>query len=39
MRVVAVQSWAHGYALKNVRTDDRIRAIRSVPEGRGYLDP
>lgn len=37
--VAAVQSGAHGYALKDVRTDDLIRAIHTVAEGRGYLDP
>lgn len=37
--VAAVQSGAHGYVLKDVRTDDLIRAIRTVAEGRGYLDP
>ena len=37
--VAAVQSGAHGYILKDVRTDDLIRAIRTVAEGRGYLDP
>ncbi len=39
MRVVAAQIGEHGYVLKDVRTDDLIRAIRSVTEGRGYLDP
>src|SRR3989304_2295485 len=37
--VAAVQSGAHGYVLKDIRTDDLIRAIRTVAEGRGYLDP
>ena len=37
--VAAVQSGAHGYVLKDVRTDDLIRAIHTVAEGRGYLDP
>ncbi len=37
--VSAVQSGAHGYVLKDVRTDDLIRAIHTVAEGRGYLDP
>lgn len=37
--VAAVQSGAHGYVLKDVRTDDLIRAIYTVAEGRGYLDP
>ncbi len=37
--VSAVQSGAHGYILKDVRTDDLIRAVRTVAEGRGYLDP
>jgi DNA-binding NarL/FixJ family response regulator len=35
----AVRSGAHGYVLKDVRMDDLVRAIRSVAEGRGYLDP
>ncbi|TKS59373.1 MAG: DNA-binding response regulator [Nitrospira sp.] len=37
--VAAVQSGAHGYVLKDIRTDDLIRAIHTVAEGRGYLDP
>jgi len=37
--VAAVQSGAHGYVLKDVRTDDLIRAIHTVADGRGYLDP
>ena len=37
--VAAVQSGAHGYVLKDVRTDDLIRAIRTVAEGHSYLDP
>lgn len=37
--VAAVQSGAHGYILKDVRADDLIRAIHTVAEGRGYLDP
>jgi DNA-binding NarL/FixJ family response regulator len=37
--VAAVQSGAHGYVLKDIRTDELIRAIRTVAEGRGYLDP
>jgi DNA-binding NarL/FixJ family response regulator len=37
--VAAVQSGAHGYILKDVRTDDLVHAIRTVAEGRGYLDP
>ena len=36
--VGAVQSGAHGYVLKDIRTDDLIQAIRSVADGRGYLD-
>jgi len=35
----AVQSGAHGYVLKDIRTDELIQAIRAVAEGRGYLDP
>jgi DNA-binding NarL/FixJ family response regulator len=34
----AVQNGAHGYILKDIRTDDLIQAIRSVAGGRGYLD-
>jgi len=37
--VAAVQNGAHGYILKDVRTDDLVRAITAVAEGRGYLDP
>jgi len=37
--VGAVQSGAHGYLLKDVRTDDLVRAARAVAAGRGYLDP
>jgi DNA-binding NarL/FixJ family response regulator len=37
--VAAVQNGAHGYVLKDVRTDDLVRAISAVAEGRGYLDP
>ncbi|ALA56950.1 response regulator [Nitrospira moscoviensis] len=37
--VAAVQNGAHGYALKDVKSDDLIRAIHIVAEGRGYLDP
>lgn len=36
--VAAVQGGAHGYVLKDVRTDELLRAIRTVAEGRGYLD-
>ncbi len=39
MVVNAVQSGAHGYALKDVRTQDLIDAIRTVASGQGYLDP
>lgn len=37
--VGAVQSGAQGYALKDVRTQDLVLAIRAVASGRGYLDP
>jgi DNA-binding NarL/FixJ family response regulator len=37
--VEAVQGGAHGYALKDVRTPDLTRAIRTVARGQGYLDP
>lgn len=39
MVVDALQSGAHGYALKDVRTHDLIHAIRTVASGLGYLDP
>jgi two-component system, NarL family, response regulator DevR len=37
--MAAVQNGAHGYALKDVRMDDLVRAIRTVASGHGYLDP
>lgn len=37
--LAAVESGAHGYVLKDVRTHDLIQAIHTVAEGRGYLDP
>ncbi len=37
--MAAVQSGAHGYALKDIRMDDLTRAIRAVANGHGYLDP
>ncbi len=37
--LAAVQSGAHGYVLKDVRASELIGAIRTVGEGRGYLDP
>jgi two-component system, NarL family, response regulator DevR len=37
--VAAVQHGAHGYVLKDVRTQDLLHAIRTVAAGRGYLDP
>jgi DNA-binding NarL/FixJ family response regulator len=37
--VAALQSGAHGYLLKDVGTDELIRAVRTVAEGRSYLDP
>jgi two-component system, NarL family, response regulator DevR len=37
--VAVLQSGAHGYLLKDVRSEDLIRAIHTVAEGRGYLDP
>lgn len=39
MVVDAVQGGAHGYALKDVRTQDLTQAIRTVAGGQGYLDP
>jgi DNA-binding NarL/FixJ family response regulator len=35
----AIKSGAHGYILKDVKLDDLAHAIRTVAEGRGYLDP
>lgn len=37
--LAAVESGAHGYVLKDIRTHDLIQAIHTVAEGRGYLDP
>jgi DNA-binding NarL/FixJ family response regulator len=37
--VAALRSGAHGYLLKDVGADELIRAIRTVAEGRSYLDP
>ena len=37
--VEALQCGVHGYVLKDVRTDDLLRAIRTVATGHGYLDP
>ena len=39
MVVEAIQGGAHGYALKDVHTQDLIQAIRTVAGGQGYLDP
>ncbi len=39
MVVEAVQGGAHGYALKDVRAQDLIQAVRTVASGQGYLDP
>ena len=39
MVVDAVQSGAHGYALKDIRISELIQAIRTVARGQGYLDP
>lgn len=35
----AIKSGAHGYILKDVKLDDLAHAIRTVAEGRSYLDP
>lgn len=35
----ALESGAHGYVLKDIRTDELLRAIRTVAEGQSYLDP
>lgn len=37
--IAALQSGAHGYILKDVRMDELLQAIRTVADGRGYLDP
>ena len=39
MVTAAIGSGAHGYMLKDVKPEDLVRAIRTVAEGRGYLDP
>lgn len=39
MVVSALQSGAHGYVLKDVRSHELIVALRTVAGGRGYLDP
>ncbi len=37
--VTALQSGAHGYILKDVGSDELVRAIYTVADGRSYLDP
>ena len=37
--MVAVQSGAHGYVLKDMKLEDLIHAIRVVANGQSYLDP
>lgn len=37
--MAALESGAHGYVLKDVRSEHLIHAIRAVAAGRGYLDP
>jgi DNA-binding NarL/FixJ family response regulator len=37
--LAALQSGAHGYVLKDIRSDELLRAIRTVADGQGYLDP
>ena len=37
--MAAVQNGAHGYALKDIRIGELVRAIRTVAGGHGYLDP
>lgn len=39
MVAAAIRSGAHGYLLKDVKTPELLRAIRTVSGGRGYLDP
>lgn len=36
---VAIQYGAHGFALKDIKMDDLVCAIRTVASGHGYLDP
>lgn len=37
--LAALQSGAHGYVLKDIRSEELLRAIRTVADGQGYLDP
>ncbi|MCP9438676.1 MAG: response regulator transcription factor, partial [Nitrospira sp.] len=37
--IAALQNGAHGYVLKDMRLEDLLQAIRTVADGRGYLDP
>lgn len=37
--IAALQNGAHGYLLKDVRLEELLRAVRTVADGRGYLDP
>ena len=36
---VAIQQGAHGFALKDIKMDELVCAIRTVASGHGYLDP
>ncbi len=37
--MAAIQNGARGYALKDIRMGELVRAIRTVAGGHGYLDP
>lgn len=37
--MAAIHSGARGYAIKDIRMDELIHAIRTVAGGQGYLDP
>lgn len=37
--IMALQRGAHGYLLKDMRLEELVRAIHTVAEGQGYLDP
>ena len=37
--MAAIQNGARGYALKDIRMGELVRAVRTVASGHGYLDP
>ncbi len=37
--LAAIQAGAHGFAAKEIQTEDLLRAIRSVAEGHAFFDP